>query len=88
MKKYKIKIICLISIELIFMLFFWYYVVSFCHVFSSTQISWILDSLFSMLIRVIIDALLCFGLAKLYRIAVSGEICWLYKVVLFLYAFD
>ena len=88
LKKYKIKIICLISIELIFMLFFWYYVVSFCHVFSSTQVSWILDSLFSMLIRVIIDALLCFGLAKLYRIAVSAEICCLYKVVLFLYAFD
>jgi hypothetical protein len=88
LKKYKIKIICLIIIELIFMLFFWYYVVAFCHVFKSTQISWILDSSLSMLSRIIIDALICFGLAKLYRIAVDSEMSCLYKVVLFLYGFD
>ena len=88
LKKYKIKIICLIIIELIFMLFFWYYVVAFCHVFKSTQISWILDSSLSMLSRIIIDALICFGLAKLYRIAVDSEMSCLYKVVIFLYGFD
>ena len=88
LKKHKIKVICLISIELIFMLFFWYYVVSFCHIFPNTQVSWILDSLSSMLIRIIVDSLISLGLAKLYRIAVGAEICCLYKIVLFLYAFD
>ena len=88
LKKYKIKIIFLLIIELIFLLFFWYYVVAFCHVYSSTQISWILDSLFSILSRLIIDALICFGLAKLYTIAIGSEMNWLYKVVLFLYGFS
>ncbi len=88
LKNYKIKIICLITIELTLMLFFWYYIVSFCHVYSNTQISWILDSLSSMLIRLLIDAIFCLLLAKLYRIAVQGEVCCLYKIVLFIYAFD
>ena len=88
LKKYKIKIICLIIIELIFMLFFWYYVIVFCHVYSSTQISWILDSLLSILSRIIIDALICFGLAKLYRIAIDSEMNCLYKIVIFLYGFS
>ena len=87
LKKYKIKVICFITIELMFMLFFWYYAVAFCHVYSSTQISWILDSLFSMLTRVFIDAIICFGLAKLYQIAINSEMNCLYKVVLFLYGF-
>ena len=34
LKKHKIKVICLISIELIFVVFFWYYVVSFLSYFS------------------------------------------------------
>ena len=88
LKKYKIKVICLITIELIFMLFFWYYVVAFCHVYSSTQISWLLDSLLSMLTRVVIDAIICFALAKLYQIAINSELNCLYKVALFLYGFS
>ena len=88
LQRYKVKIICLITLELIFMLFFWYYVVAFCHVFSSTQISWILDSLISIIFSVIIDALICFALSKLYTMAVNSEIICLYKIALFFYAFD
>ena len=43
LKKHKIKVIILISIELSLILFFWYYVTAFCHVYSSTQTSWLLD---------------------------------------------
>ena len=86
-KCYKIKIIIFTLVELLFMVFFWYFVIIFCHVYPSTQISWLFDSFLSMISRIIIDALICFGLAKLYRIAVSSEIKCLYKFTMFMYGF-
>ena len=86
-KNYKIKLIIFILIELLFMVFFWYFVIIFCHIYPSTQISWLLDSFLSMISMVIIDALICFGLAKLYRIAVDSNINCIYKFTMFLYGF-
>ena len=86
-KNYKIKLIIFILIELLFIIFFWYFVIIFCHIYSSTQISWLLDSFLSMISRVIIDTLICFGLAKLYRIAVDSNINCIYKFAMFLYGF-
>ena len=85
LNKYKVKITILMIIEIIIMIFFWYYVTAFCHVYSSTQISWILDSLLSMLSRAIIEMLVSFLLAKLYRLAVGSENHCIYKFVMFLY---
>jgi hypothetical protein len=87
LNKYKIKITILIIIEIIIMIFFWYYVTAFCHVYSSTQISWILDSLLSMLSRAIIELIISFLLAKLYRLAVESENHCIYRIVMFLYNF-
>ena len=87
LKKYKIKIIILITIEFLLMLFFWYYVTAFCHVYNSTQYSWLFDSFLSILSRTVIDFLLPMGLAKLYRLAVESNIKCLYKIVLFFYSF-
>ena len=87
LRKYKIKITILIIIELILMVFFWYFVTAFCHVYAATQKSWLLDSCISILIRAIIELLISFGLAKLYRMAVSSECYCLYKFVMFLYNF-
>ena len=53
LQKYKCKIFILFFVEIIFMLFFWYYTVVFCHVFSGTQISWIINSILSMISRII-----------------------------------
>ena len=49
LKKYKIKVVIFISIEIFMLLFFLYYVTVFCHVYSMTQKSWIVDSLLTML---------------------------------------
>ena len=87
LKKYKIKVIILIVIQFLLILFFWYYVTVFCHVYYNTQTSWILDSIFSMLFRIIIDSLLCLFFAKLYRVAIESNIEWIYKVSLFFYSF-
>ena len=88
LKKYKIKVNIFISIEIILILFFWYYVTIFCHVYSSTQKSWLWDSFLSMLSRVIIDSLLCLFFAKLYRIGVESNVHCLYKSALFFYGFS
>ena len=87
LKRYKIKVIIFIIIELILILFFWYYVTAFCHVYSSTQKSWLWDSFLSMLSRIIIDLLFCLGFAKLYRIGVEANINYIYKISIFLYNF-
>ena len=86
-KNYKIKIIIFFLVELLFMIFFWYFVTIFCHVYPSTQTSWLFDSFLSMISRIIIDALICLGLAKLYRIAVDSNINCIYKFAMFLYGF-
>ena len=69
------------------MLIFWYYVTAFCHVYSNTQTSWILDSFLSMLSRLFIIIILSLGFAKLYRIAVEADSHCIYKIVLFFYSF-
>ena len=87
LKKYKIKVIILITIEIILMLFFGYYVTAFCHVYSSTQLSWLFDSFLSILSRLVIELLISLGFAKLYRIAVEANSESIYKFVLFFYCF-
>ena len=87
LRKHKIKVIILISIEFLLMLFFWYYVTAFCHVYSNTQLSWLLDSFLSILSRIVIVLFICLGFAKLYRMAVESSSHSIYKFVLFFYSF-
>ena len=88
LKRYKIKVIIFIVIELILMLFFWYYVTAFCHVYPSTQKSWLWDSFLSILTRIVIDLLFCLGFAKLYRLSVDSNINCIYKIAIFFYSFS
>ena len=53
LQKYQIKVIIFIVFELLLLLFFLYYVTVFCHVYSNTQISWLLDSLLSIIFRIV-----------------------------------
>ena len=69
------------------MIFFWYYVVIFCQVFSGTQTSWLIDSVLSILSRLIIDILFCLLFSKLYRIGVSSNFTCIYKAALYFYGF-
>ena len=87
LNKHKIKVIILISIEFLLVLFFWYYVTAFCHVYSNTQLSWLLDSFLSILSRIVIVIFLCLGFAKLYRLSVESNSHCIYKFALFFYSF-
>ena len=87
LKIHRIKVIILSIIEFSLMLFFWYYATAFCHVFSSTQISWLLNSFLSIISRLVIELLISLLFAKLYRMAIEANIHCLYKIVLFFYSF-
>ena len=86
-KKYKIKIIIFVIIELLLTLFFWYYVTVFCQIYSSTQKSWLWDSFLSILSRIIFDLLLALGFAKFYRIGVESNVKCLYRISIFVYSY-
>ena len=88
LKKYKIKILFLIIIDLIFILFFWYFVTAFCHVYSSTQTSWLFDTFLSILSRFILELLFALLFSKLYILSIESNIYTLYKIVLFIYDFS
>ena len=88
LKKLKIKIIIFIIIEIVLILFFWYFVTAFCHVYSSTQLSWLLDSFLSFLSRFVIEVLFALLFAKLYIVSVESNIYTLYRILLFIYDFS
>ena len=85
LKCLKIKIICFTILELLFVLFFFYYVTAFCQVYQNTQVSWLLDSLSSYLISFLITLVLSFVLTCLYKISIFYKIKIMYKISLFLY---
>ena len=87
LKCLKIKITFFLVFEPIFMIFFFYYVTSFCHVYKSTQISWILDCLLSYSISLIIEFVLSLISTVLYIIAIRNKSQILYRITIFLYSF-
>ena len=87
MKKFKIKVVFLIIIEIILLLFYWYFVTAFCHVYFNTQKSWLLDSFLSVLSRLIIELLFALLFAKLYIMAVESNVYCIYRALLFIYDF-
>ena len=82
-----IKIIILFFIELLIMLFFWYYVTDFCHIYPKTQISWLFDCFLTLLLRLIIIPLFSLLFSYLYKISVTSKNNCLYKFTRFIYSF-
>ena len=70
------------------MLFYFYFVTAFCHVYSKTQKSWLLDSFLSFLSRLVIEILFAFLFSKLYIVSVESNIYSLYRALLFIYDFS
>ena len=88
MKNYKIKLIIFYIIEFSCMIFFWYYVTIFCNIYKKTQLSWLIDSLLTIIIRILIDLLLNFILALLYKLSICLKNNCLYRTMIFLYCFS
>jgi hypothetical protein len=88
LKYYKCKIAFLLLIETILILFFGYFVTAFCHVFTSTQNSWLLDTFLSILSRLIIEFIFAFLFAKLYQMSVASNFKTLYNIIMCIYDFS
>ena len=85
---FKCKIAFLIFIVTILILAFGYFVTAFCHVFSSTQTSWLIDTFLSILSRLIIELFFAFFFGKLYQISIRSNCKSVYKLVMFMYDFS
>jgi hypothetical protein len=85
LKSLEIKIVIFITIELLFILFFFYYVTAFCHVYKKTQIDWLLNSFSSFVISSLIAISLSFLLSIIYKISTKNKYKFLYCICIFLY---
>jgi len=85
MKCLQIKIIIFIIFEFLMMLFFYYYIIAFCHVYQSTQISWLLDSVSSIIISFIISFSISVICSILYKLSIMFKIKILYAIILWPY---
>ena len=86
-KKFKIKVIIFYIIEFSFMLFFWYYATVFCYVYNKTQTSWLINTIFTIIIRIIIDLLVNLLFASLYKVSINFKYNRLFSVIIFIYCF-
>ena len=85
LKCLKLKIIIFFVLELIFMLFFLYYITAFCHVYKSTQISWMYDILITYGFSFLVSLGISFIFSITYFIAYKYKIKNLYKFTILVY---
>ena len=72
-------------IEFALMLFFTYFIIAFCSVYQGTQNSWLYDSFISFLLSILIEFIISFLNAAIYKLSVSSKIETLYNIAIFLY---
>jgi hypothetical protein len=85
LKCLKIKITIFLILENLLMIFFFYYVTAFCHVYNSTQTSWLLDSVTSYGIALLTAFAVSFLMSLLYELAINCKCRILYKITIFIY---
>ena len=88
MRKFKIKVIIFYIVEILIMIFFWYYSTIFCFVYNKTQISWLIDTLVSILARIIIDLVVNILFSFLYKCSVNFKISFLFSAITCYYCFS
>ena len=84
-KKLKTKLIFYIIIELLLILFFFYFVTAFCEVYRNTQASWVFDSALSFLLSILLELSISLFISSLYLTSVKYQIKFIYNIVLFIY---
>ena len=81
----KLKIAIFFIVEYIIMLFFWYYVTSFCHVYHNTQTSWLIDCIVSFLCSILYNGIFALAFTIIYIISIKWRQKWMYKIAMFFY---
>ena len=87
MNIYKCKIVIIYILQFIIMFFYFYYATIFCYIYNRTQISWLFDSIITIVFRVIVDLLISLVLSMLYINSVSCENSCFFSIIIFFYCF-
>ena len=74
-----------IIIEVILMIFFTYFIIAFCAVYQGTQLSWLLDSLTSLLFSTITELIITLFASGIYSSSLRYKIELLCNIALFIY---
>ena len=85
MKIYKVKVAFIYILQLLFMLFYWYYATIFCNIYNRTQVSWLLDSIVTIVFRIILDFLINLILSVLYINSITCKNICFYRFIIFVY---
>ncbi len=80
-KKYKIKLIIVLSICFFLMIFFWYYISTFCGLFVKTQNSYFICILYSIIFSVGIQTIYSILLSVLRYFSLKNKIKSLYNII-------
>ena len=86
LKCLKIKILIFLVFEILLMLFYLYYVTAFCHVYYSTQTSWLMDCVTSYGISLLTAIVVSFIFTLLYLLSVKCKCKFIYNITLFIYS--
>ena len=84
-RRIKIRSLIFIIFEFILMLLLFYYITSFCCVFKSTQVSWLLGWVASFTFSVFLELVISIAIATLYKEALLYKLEFIYKIVIFAY---
>ena len=80
----KLKMILFIAVDFVFLLFFFYFVSSFCEVYQSTQTSWISDAIVSIIISFPIEIGISLAITIVYKLSLKYKWEIFYKIAMFL----
>ena len=80
LKCLKIKMIIFVIVDFIILLFFYYFTTAFCSVYQGTQISWITDSIVSIIIGFPIEIGIALVVSIIYKIALKYKCKLFYKL--------
>jgi hypothetical protein len=80
----KIKMAIFVFVDFIILLFFFYFVTSFCEVYSNTQISWISDAIVSIIISFPIEFAIALAITIVYMLSLKYKWEILYKLTMIL----
>ena len=84
LKYLKLKMIIFIVLDFIILLFFFYFVSSFCEVYQSTQTSWISDAVVSVIISFPIEIGISLAITIIYKISLKYKWELFYKIAMLL----
>ena len=82
LKCLKIKMAIFVVIDFIILLFFFYFVSSFCEVYQNTQTSWISDAVVSIIISFPIELAISLAITIVYKLSLKYKCELLYKLVM------